>query len=171
MAASRSDGRQMIMSARVPPLLEIQNLCRKCQTTLIEGENWPESWVRTHNLICQPCHYKLYGGTRIGTRKRGIRHCTYCRKLDLGEHSVCKPCSKWIRDATMDWLHLQLGNKCTWCGRTSAEIELEIDHVLPVFAFRIMNRTHSANLAMNDYLAGEELRLLCIQCHKARHSL
>lgn len=76
--------------------------------------------------------------------------------------------SKWLSETNRDWIHLQLGNKCSWCGRTNQEIKLEIDHVLPKLRHRIMP---SSAYIMKEFLEGENLRLLCIQCHSMRHSL
>ena len=45
---------------------------------------------------------------------------------------------------------LALGSKCDWCDRTTSNVTIQVDHILgkPI---------------------DEEIRLLCIQCHKARH--
>ena len=153
--------------------------CRKCGTRLVVGENWPQSWAETDNRICQPCHYKYYGGQRKTNRKRGIRHCTYCKQLIpppfSSNSAACDPCNKWIRNASLDWLHLQLGNKCAWCERTAQQIRLEVDHLIPSLDFRNpenhQQTKHGVMYLIKEFVAGVELRLLCLQCHKARHCL
>jgi hypothetical protein len=82
----------------------------------------------------------------------------------------------WYFGYLRDWLFLELGNKCAWCDRTSQEIELEIDHVIGVLRFvktkgQKYYQGNPINLLVKDYESGEELRLLCLQCHHVRHAM
>jgi len=67
-----------------------------------------------------------------------------------------------------DWLYYQLGNRCAWCDRTSQEVELEADH--EIGKIRLGSRSYPISETLRD-LDNGDLRLLCVQCHKVRHSI
>ena len=75
---------------------------------------------------------------------------------------------KWYYNHWVDYIYLVLGNCCAWCDRTAQQIKLEVDHVIPVLRFGANN---TPDKLIRDFLAGEELRLLCVQCHLVRHAL
>ena len=87
----------------------------------------------------------------------------------------------WIDRFQPSWLQLQLGNKCLWCDRTSQEIDLQVDHVLPqlMLSHRENGKTNrdlrvrhkKGDDLIYEFLHGEELRLLCTDCHKIRHTI
>ena len=68
-----------------------------------------------------------------------------------------------------DWLILQLGNECLFCGTQS---DLQIDHELGAYDYRkneIHKRYKTIHYWLNDYDNGEPLRVLCKVCHTVSH--
>ena len=58
-----------------------------------------------------------------------------------------------------DFIILELGNRCNWCG---SKKKLEIDHIQPLGK----DRCHQAQLKELD---SENIRVLCHSCHIIRH--
>lgn len=78
----------------------------------------------------------------------------------------------WYRNYLRDYIVLQLGNECNWCGRKSYEIPIEIDHILPKLRFFTGHITQSLAELQREFLTNpQDLRLLCKQCHKIRHAI
>ena len=73
---------------------------------------------------------------------------------------------KWYYNHWIDYIHLILGNCCEWCGRTAQQIKLEVDHTIPVLRF---GKGNCPDDVIRDFLAGDELRILCSQYHLVRH--
>ena len=91
--------------------------------------------------------------------QKSKREYTYWQYLDAKEEQ------KFERRYFLDWLQLQLGNKCKWCDRTSQQIRLEFNHVNAILGMR----EHES--PMKEYEKGEELELLCWQSHDIWHAL
>lgn len=153
--------------------------CRNCGVTLCESNTYPSVFKglldpKKRSLVCRSCqndksnlnYYANYSKRRIKQKQYYLAHRD---KWAPSEHR--RSYIKWLRDYSYDWLFLQLGNKCDWCGRHSGDIQLEIDHIVPVIRLKGHIFGGGPLFMIKEYLSGEELRLLCIQCHSIRHAL
>jgi len=102
----------------------------------------------------------------------------------LEEYFICRKCndrlersntypSVWqgLRDPSKRKLICRRWeSKCDWCGRSPLEVDLQVDHSIPVI--RGKGRSGSGPLFLvKEYESGIELRLLSIQCHHIPHAL
>jgi len=153
--------------------------CRRCGEQLEESNTTPSVWrglcstPPSRSYTCKICarvaskenFYAKYEKKRLAQKEYYNSHKERWSPSERRQNYM-----KWVRGYTYDWLYLQLGNKCVWCGRTPHQCKLEVDHVLPVI--RNEFRFGSGPLfLMKEFLNGEELRLLCEQCHAIRHAL
>lgn len=159
--------------------------CRKCGQALNESNTYPKFWKQLmagngRNRICRACNREA---RRVWKRENPEKYRAYFEatrdhRLDYlkayyrGHKEKWKPDDKhrsychWYRNYLLDWVFLELGNKCDWCGRGSQEIELQVDH--RIGAIRL---GRGVGNTARDYIRGEPMRLLCIQCHEVRHAL
>jgi hypothetical protein len=146
--------------------------CKICFTPLMMNKNWYKSNSKNRMYYCNDCYYQR---TDRYIKKHHSQKLQYQKDYRIKNHTKIREYfNNWLVPYSYDWLHLQLGNKCLWCDRSNQEISLDVDHVIPKLRGIKRKSSYRPNnvwMLIKDFESGDELRLLCIQCHRVRHAI